>query len=136
MVETLKNLETFHIVLCSQSPRRQELLKRLGLVFEVRNRPDIDESYPSELDAEDVSLFLSKKKAEAYRETMNKADLLITADTIVCLDSQILGKPRNVEEAKIFLKRLSSKKHSVITGITITSREKQKSFLAKSEKFS
>lgn len=132
MVDTLKNLESYHIVLCSQSPRRLELLSRLGLVFEVRNIPDIDESYSPELDVEEVPLFLSKKKAEAYRRTMNEDDLLITADTIVCLDNQIFGKPKDTDDARVTLKRLSGKTHSVITGITITSKEKQKSFIVKS----
>lgn len=134
MVDTLKNLESYHIVLCSQSPRRLELLSRLGLVFEVRNIPDIDESYSPELDIEEVPLFLSKKKAEAYRRTMNENDLLITADTIVCLDNQIFGKPKDTDDARVTLKRLSGKTHSVITGITITSKEKQKqkSFIVKS----
>ncbi len=116
----LDNLKKYHIILASNSPRRKELLAGLGLTFEVRTIPNIDESYPDTLAGEEIPLYLSQKKAEAYRSQLSPVDLLITADTIVWIDGQVLGKPHNEEHACWMLKKLSGRLHHVITGVTLT----------------
>ena len=84
-----------HIVLASGSPRRRELLAGLGLEFEVRLLPGIDESYPSGLSGEEIAKTISRKKATAYRQSMATDEIIITADTIVCVDDRVLGKPKD-----------------------------------------
>jgi len=103
--------------LASNSPRRRELLAGLGLSYEIRVIAGIDESYPLNLPVAEIPLFISQKKAEAY--TLTDAELLITADTIVCLDNQVLGKPKDNAEACQMLTMLSGRTHQVITGVTL-----------------
>jgi len=103
--------------LASNSPRRHELLAGLGVSYEVRVVDGIDESYPHNLPVAEIPVFISQKKAEAY--TLADSELLITADTIVCLDNQVLGKPKNYTEACHMLSMLSGRTHQVITGVTI-----------------
>jgi len=117
--------------LASNSPRRRELLAGLGLPFEVRIIDGIDESYPASLVVSDVPLFISKKKAQAY--TLAPSELLITADTIVCIDNEILGKPKDNEEACKMLTKLSGRTHQVITGVTLTTTEWTHSFSCSSD---
>lgn len=107
----------YHIILASQSPRRRELLAGLGLEFEVKTLPGVDESYPEEMPAEQVPEFIAGKKAEAYQVEGN--DLLITADTLVMVDDEILGKPHDAADARRMLRLLSGKKHRVVTGVCI-----------------
>lgn len=116
------------IVLASGSPRRKELLSGLGLEFEVRLLPGIDESYPEGLTGEDIAMAISKKKADAYKDTMKPDELIITADTIVCLDGLVLGKPHDVIEAVSMLKTLRGRTHQVITGITLLTTKRKHSF--------
>lgn len=111
------------IILASNSPRRRELLAGLGLDFEVRTLQGIDESWPSDLQGEDISKHISAKKAAAYLPTLADDELLITADTIVYLDHQVLGKPKDADEARAMLKRLSGRTHEVITGVTLACRQ-------------
>ena len=129
----LDNLFKYHIILASNSPRRKELLAGLGLPYEVRVLADIDESYPATLCGEDIPLYISKKKAEAYLETLQPDDLIVTADTIVWLDGQVLGKPADEAEARAMLHALSGKTHQVITGVTLATAERTKSFASVSE---
>lgn len=129
----LDNLFKYHIILASNSPRRKELLAGLGLPYEVRVLADIDESYPAMLCGEDIPLYISKKKAEAYIETLQPDELLVTADTIVWLDGQVLGKPADEAEARAMLHALSGKTHQVITGVTLATAERTKSFASVSE---
>ena len=117
--------------MASNSPRRRELLAGLGLPFEVRIIDGIDESYPASLVVSDVPLFISKKKAQAY--TLAPSELLITADTIVCIDNEILGKPKDNEEACKMLTKLSGRTHQVITGVTLTTTEWTHSFSCSSD---
>lgn len=124
----LKNLAKYHIILASNSPRRRELLSGLGIDYEVKIIPDIDESYPDGLDGTEIPVYISKKKAEAYRTTMQPDELIITADTIVWLDGMVLGKPANEDEAYAMLRKLSGKTHQVITGVTLTTSSSQNSF--------
>lgn len=116
------------IVLASGSPRRKVLLSGLGLEFEVRLLPGIDESYPEGLTGEDIAMAISKKKADAYKDTMKPDELIITADTIVCLDGLVLGKPHDEIEAVSMLKTLRGRTHQVITGITLLTTKRKHSF--------
>ena len=118
----------YNYILASGSPRRRELLSGLGLDYEVRLLPDIDETYPPTLKGEDIPIEISRKKAEAYRPTMADNELIITADTIVYLDGEVLGKPADESEARQMLRRLSGKTHQVITGVTLLTKERQHSF--------
>lgn len=120
----LDNLNKYKVILGSNSPRRKELLAGLDIDFEVRVIPGIDESYPSTLKAEDIPVFLARKKAEAYRDKMAPDELLITADTIVWTFEQIMGKPTSRAEAVSMLFALSDHVHEVITGVCITTKDK------------
>ena len=124
----LENLHPYHIILASNSPRRKELLQRLGLEFKVRNLLGINESYPSSLRGEDIARYIARQKAEAYRHTMQPDELIITADTIVCSDGEVLGKPADTEEAKSMLRKLSGQTHQVITGVSLLSEKKTLDF--------
>ena len=116
------------IILASNSPRRQELLKGLDLDFTIRIIPNIDESYPPQMPPDEVPRYLAQKKAHAYRATMQADELIITADTIVILDGDILEKPTDKDDAIRMLKRLSGRKHQVITAVTLTTTDFQKTF--------
>ena len=118
----------YHLILASNSPRRQELLKGLDWPFEVRVKAGIDETYPDDLSAEEVPLYLSKLKAKAYCAELQPKELLITADTIVVVGNKILGKPRNAADAKTMLALLSGRTHQVVTGVSLTTRHKQVAF--------
>ena len=125
----MKNmLPHYRIILASNSPRRKELLAGLDLDFEVRIIKDIDESYPHDLPTKQIAEYISKKKAAAYLSTMAQDELVITADTIVVLGRKVLGKPKNEADACRMLHELSGKTHQVITGVTLTTRDKQVSF--------
>lgn len=128
----LPNLKKYKIVLGSNSPRRRELLAGLDIDFEVQVIPGIDESYPETLKAEDIPVYLARKKAEAYLQTMPDNELLITADTIVWTFDEILGKPKDREDAIAMLRKLSGRVHEVVTGVCITTKEKNISFSAAS----
>lgn len=120
------NLSKYAIVLASNSPRRKELMQRLGIDFTVRNLLGVDESYPDTLKGDAIARYISEKKAEAYRTTMAANELLITADTIVCTpDGKVLGKPLDAQEAHEMLHRLSGITHQVITGVTVLTAEKK-----------
>lgn len=112
------------IVLGSQSPRRKQLLEALGYHFEVRVK-DTDESYPNHLKVEDVPVYIAQQKAKALISELNSNELLITADTIVEVENEILGKPTDAEDAKRMLLKLSNKTHRVISGVVLTTLEKQ-----------
>lgn len=124
----LDNLNKYQIVLASNSPRRKELLQRMGVNFKVRTLFGIDESFPDSLRGEDIVCYISRNKAEAYRNSMARNELLITADTIVYLDGEVMGKPKNAEQAKEMLHKLSGKTHQVITGVTIVTAERTENF--------
>ncbi len=126
------NPKNHQLILASQSPRRKELLEKLGYSFRQISK-DVDESYPHDLKVDKVAEYLSKKKAKAYSNELNNNDLLITSDTIVCLENTILGKASNEDEAKKSLRLLSAKKHTVITGVTLKSISKNVSFSVKTE---
>ena len=129
----LDNLNKYKLILASNSPRRKDLLAGLGVKYEVRTLPDVDESYPSTLQGGDIPQYISKTKADAYRSLLQQDELMITADTIVWLDGMVLGKPRNREEAIDMLRRLSGRTHHVYTGVSITTATRQHSFTVGTE---
>jgi len=124
----LKNLIGKKIILASQSPRRQELLKGIGLDFEIFVKENINEDFDPQMPFTKVAEFLAEKKALEYYDILVDNVILITADTIVCTDTEILNKPKDEPEARYMLNQLSGKKHEVITGVCIKSAKKQKSF--------
>lgn len=129
----LSNLQKYEILLASNSPRRRELLAGLDIEYRVTALPEVDESYPATLSGEEIPLYISQEKAAAYRSQMKENTLLITADTIVWLDGRVYGKPHDLDDAKAMLRALSGKTHTVITGVTLTSMQKQVSFAVSTE---
>ena len=121
-------LPHYKIILASNSPRRKELLAGLDVAFEVRVLKGIDESYPNDLPTKQIAQYISQKKAAAYRNTIASDELVITADTIVILGDEVMGKPKDEADACRMLRELSGKTHQVITGVTLTTTEKQHSF--------
>lgn len=129
----LKNLKKYNIVLASKSPRRQELLRGMGLPFSVLTK-DVDESFLSEMPVFDVAPFLSYKKAKSFDDSeLPENYMVITADTVVIVGDVILGKPKDFDDACNILRLLSGKKHSVVTGVTVRTKEKTKTFSATSK---
>lgn len=113
----------YSLILASKSPRRQHLLKEAGFDFVVKTL-DTDESYPEALAANAVASYLAKKKAEAFVPLLEDHEAVITADTVVILNDQILGKPKNNAEAKAMLQALSGQLHHVTTGVCIARKSK------------
>ena len=128
----LSHLNNYTIVLASQSPRRQELLRGLNIPFEVQEI-DVEETYPSQMVGVDIPMFLAEKKADAYSDRMDENTLLITADTIVWHEGTVFGKPVDKEDATRMLKALSGKTHQVITGVCISTLSKRRTFHVISE---
>ena len=124
----LENLNKYKIILASSSPRRKELLSGLGICYEVKTLPGIEETYPDTLTGEEIPLYIAREKAAAYRECMQADELIITADTIVWLDGTVMGKPADEEDACRMLRALSGKTHQVITGVCLTTQEFQRGF--------
>ena len=118
----------YKIILASNSPRRKELLAGIDVQFEVRVIQDIDESYPSDLPTKDIAEYISHKKAAVYQQQMAPDELIITADTIVVLGNEVMGKPHDEADARRMLRELSGQTHQVITGVTLTTIQKQVSF--------
>lgn len=124
----LENLKKYSIILASASPRRRELLARLGIDFEVELRP-VAEDFPAGMPGNEVAVLLSKMKADAFeKDFFSTNKLLITADTVVCLEDEIIGKPAEREEGIRILQKLSARKHSVITAVNIRTRNKETNF--------
>lgn len=115
------------IVLGSKSPRRQELLKSLGFNIEIRTK-EIEENFPSEMDVLEVAEYLAKLKSEPLRDTLSNSELLITSDTVVLRDNEILGKPSDRTEAIDMITSLGGKEHKVITGVCLTTYDRQITF--------
>lgn len=121
-------LQGSHIILASQSPRRQYLLKELGIDFEIRST-QVKEVYPEGLSPEQIAVYLAELKAATFDTSrMDEKAIVITADTIVSLGDEILGKPGNYTEAVQMLQKLSGRKHDVITAVCLKSRMKSKTF--------
>ena len=124
----LENLNKYKVILASNSPRRKELLSGLGIDYEVKTLPDIDESFPAGLSEVETAAYIARAKADAYRGVMLADELIITADTIVWLDGVVMGKPKDEEEACDMLRRLSGQTHQVVTGVCLTTIDRQQSF--------
>ncbi|MGM9760538.1 MAG: Maf-like protein [Parabacteroides sp.] len=118
----------YRLVLGSQSPRRRELLAGLDLPFEVRDVQGVEEDYPATLPGEEVPQYLARKKARAFLPHLAADELLITADTIVWVEGEVLGKPHGREEAIHMLRQLAGRAHQVITGVCLTTHERQHAF--------
>lgn len=115
------------IVLASNSPRRRELLAMIVPQFEIAESVGVDESYPDTLEPCEVPLYLSRIKAAAYKDTLTDKELIITADTVVISDGTVLGKPSTADEAATMLRGLSGKTHTVVTGVTLSSKTGRRS---------
>lgn len=124
----LENLNKYQIILGSGSPRRQELLSGLGIEFKIQVIPDVEEIYPDNLAADEIPLYLSRLKASAYDSIIESNQLIITADTVVICNNEVMGKPKDFDEAFYMLKKLSDRTHQVITGVTIKTSKLIKSF--------
>ena len=129
----LSNLKKYHIILASKSPRRQELLRGMGVEFEILTK-ETDESFSPEMPLDEVPKYLSLQKSLAFTDEELPADyLLITSDTVVICEGEILGKPKDKEDAERMLRLLSGKTHHVVTGVTVRSVEKTESFAVRSD---
>jgi septum formation protein len=125
--------KTSPIILASKSPRRQELLQLMGIDFKVVLK-EVDETYPEGLSPTEIAVHIAEKKAKAFDEVIHD-EIVITADTIVCLDGKILGKPENEEHAFEILSDLSGKRHEVITAVCLLKNHHLTSFYEISEVF-
>ena len=125
----MENFKKYKLILASKSPRRQQLLKELGFYFEVYTK-DVDESFSESLKAQEIPLYLCKKKADAFDKELTDNTLVITADTIVWIGDKVLNKPENFDDAVRMLKLLSGKMHEVYTGVCLRSKQKIKTFYA------
>lgn len=129
----LDNIRKYDVVLASKSPRRKELLGMLDVPFEIRVKDGIDESYPADMPAVEVSEYLSRLKGKAYAEDIRENELVITADTIVILDGKIYGKPKNEDDAIYMLMQLQGRTHIVASGVCVATKEKIVSFTTTTE---
>ena len=118
----------YRIILASNSPRRRELIAGLGLDFSVKVLEGIDESWPENLEGEDIPIYISRGKAAPYKQLIAPDELVITADTIVYVDGQVLGKPQDESDARRMLRLLSGRGHEVITGVTFLTTRRVHSF--------
>ena len=123
-----ENLREYHIVLASNSPRRRELLAGLGIDFEIKVLPDIEENYPDSLPVSQIAEYIAREKAAAYLPVMVADELVITADTVVIVGDEVMGKPLDAADARRMLLRLSGRTHQVTTGVCLTTKTSQKSF--------
>jgi septum formation protein len=124
----------YRVILCSASPRRQELLKTIVSDFEIRTL-DVDESFPEHLEEERIALYLALEKAKAFAPQLRRGELMITADTIVWLDGQALNKPADRDDAIRMLRMLSGREHRVYTGVCLFTTEKKKLFFGMTRVF-
>ncbi|WP_010229398.1 Maf family nucleotide pyrophosphatase [Gillisia marina] len=120
-----EKLKNHRIILASGSPRRHQFLKDLKIPF-IIDVKKINEIYPENLKSSDITDYLSELKAEVFIHELRKEDILITSDTIVWHENEALGKPETTTQAKEMLQSMSGKTHEVITSVTFTTSEKQK----------
>ena len=128
----LENLNKFHIILASKSPRRKQLLSELGITFDVQSM-EVDEVFPLQLPVNEIPEYLAKLKAEPFKNQLTDNDLIITSDTIVTIENEVLGKPANYTEAFEMLQKLSGKGHEVATGVCLLSKNKEIIFTSVTE---
>jgi len=115
------------LILASNSPRRQQLMRDTGFEFIVKIK-DTNEDFPKTMPANEVPEYLARKKAEAFRQELEN-EIIMTADTIVVIDNEILNKPKDELEASEMLRKLSGRQHQVITGVCIMTQENTETFI-------
>lgn len=123
----MKWFPAYNYILASKSPRRNQLLQSLGITFQLVIK-EVEENYPENLTKEEIPVFLAELKAKPFLTDLGENDLIITADTIVWFNGEVLGKPKDKADAKKMLRQLSGNEHQVISGVCLTSKVKQKSF--------
>jgi septum formation protein len=126
--QSFRMVMNYKLILASNSPRRKELLAGLGMPFEVRVLQDIDEEYPDDLPVNEVARYIAKEKADAYRRIIAPDELIITADTVVIVGDEILGKPVDEADAVRMLRLLSGRTHQVTTGVCLLTAKKERCF--------
>ena len=124
-----EKLQRYNLILASQSPRRQDLLKGLNIDFNILVK-EIDEIFPSHLLKEEIPVYLGELKASAFDSDIKDNQLIITADTIVWINDSVLGKPNDYDDAFSMLKILSGNIHTVYTGVCLKSKDKTETFWA------
>ena len=128
-----QKFKEYNIILASKSPRRKDLLSELNIDFKLISLKHIEEKYPDNINNEEIAVFLAKLKADAFINNLSNKDIVITADTIVLLNDNVMNKPKDKNDAIEMLTNISGNKHRVITGVCITSKEKRVSFSAKTD---
>lgn len=123
----LKKFKNYNFILGSNSPRRKEILKEIGLEFSIYPS-NIDENFNKEIELKDIPVFLAEKKANALKNKLKDNDILITADTVVIYNDELLSKPENTCQAKEILEKLSGKSHKVVTGVCLLSKNNKSIF--------
>lgn len=123
-----ERLKERKLILASRSPRRHELMREAGLEFTLADNYEVEEVFPPGMPARKVAAYLARLKSDGYPKQLGEGEILITADTVVILDGRILGKPVDREEAVEMLSSLSGRKHSVITGVMLRSRDRKECF--------
>lgn len=127
-----EKLKSYHLILASASPRRRQLLADCGLAFDVAVKFDCDESFPADMPSSRVAEYISQQKSRFYPHALASNDVLVTADTVVIVDDTILGKPTDEQDAVRMLQLLSGRTHQVITGVTLRTAERERSFSVES----
>ncbi|MCK5538360.1 MAG: septum formation protein Maf [Bacteroidales bacterium] len=133
MSKELEQLKKYRIILGSQSTRRQKLLEELGLKFKIFTKNNVIETFPEDMPITEVPLYLADLKSKAYESEVRGDTILITADTVVLCENEIVGKPKSLSDAKLMLKKLSGKNHTVVTGVSIRGLNKQRLFSTSTE---
>ncbi len=128
-----QNIDKYHIFLGSKSPRRRELMQMMRIPFNVVTISGVEETYPDDMPAVEVPVFLSAKKADAYLKRLHDREMIITADTLVILGEKILGKPKDADDACRMLRTLANRTHKVVTGVTIATLDRRCSFSVTTE---
>jgi septum formation protein len=123
----LDNLNKYRIILASRSPRRQQILRDLGLRFDVVTR-DYPETYPENLTGSEIAMYLAKEKSKCFKDKISDDEIVITADTIVWCNNRVLGKPSDKEDAIGMIRDLAGNTHEVITGVSILSSARERTF--------
>lgn len=122
----------YKLTAATKSPRRHQLLKEMGLTFEVKIK-EVDENFPLSLQAEQIPLYLCNLKADCFDEDIAQNEVILTADTVVWIEGQVLNKPYDYNDAVRMLNLLSGKRHEVYTGVCLKSRDKKVSFFARTD---
>lgn len=133
LMQLKEKLEGIKIILASQSPRRKDLMCGCELEFTVADNYLVKEEFPEELTAEEVPVHLAKLKSVSFPNKLEENEILITADTVVVLGEEVLGKPKDREEAIEMISKLSGKKHAVVTGVVIRNREHAECFSVRTD---